>query len=547
MSAPIENPRVVVPAGRMPESPLPSHAPAIVGIASAAAVFVGTTVVLGWTFDVQLLKSILPGLVSMKVNAAAAFILTGTALGLSTMRRPSRFRRAGAVAASLAVALIGGVTLAEYALDANLGIDELIMADNQPHDSTLYPGRLAPATAISFLLLGIAFLLLPSARLGAVRLVRSLAIVVLLSTGIAIVGTLYGIRSPYSVRPHFWMPLPTAATFLVLSIAVLRVRPDFGLTLSPGSHDLRGALARRLIPIVVCMPIVLGWLYLVGATQGFYNFEFGMASFAVTMVLFLSMLVWSSGRLLKEADEHRSRAQEDMRSHRAALTHALQLSTIGEIAAGLAHELNQPLSAIHNWARGTVRRLSDDRYSVPELIEISGLIADESARASQIIQRLSLHAKKWDRPREMVDINTLAHHATRVIANLAERHDVAVSVHGAPDLPKTECDAIQIEQVVINLLRNGIDAMAGCRHENRLIVETRSVDGNVEVTVVDNGCGLPDDNTNKIFEAFFTTKPRGLGMGLAISRSIVESHEGRLWAECNPNGGATFRFTLPVA
>ena len=544
----IEGPHRHLATDRLQLSQPPSSPPPpIVRVASAAAVLVGTTVIVGWTCDIQILKTILPGMVSIKVNTAGAFILTGMALGLSTTQQHSRMRNAVAGVAALAVALIGGITLAEYALDTNLGIDELVTTDDQPQDWTLYPGRSAPATAASFLLLGIALLLLPSARVGPKRLVRSLVLVVFLASGIAIVGFFYGVRSPYSVRPHFWMPLPTAATFVIACVGVLCFRPNSGLTFPARGHDLRGELARRLIPIVVGVPIILGWLHLVGATQGFYNFEFAMASYATTMILFLSMLVWWSGRLLKVADEQRTRAEEDMRSHRAALTHALQLSTIGEIAAGLAHELNQPLSAIHNWARGTVRRLRNGQHSVPELVEISELIADESARASQIIQRLSLHAKKWDRPREMLDINTVSRHATRVIGNLAERHGVAVSIHSPPNLPNIQGDAIQIEQVVINLLRNGIDAMAECRHEKRLLIDISSVDANVEVIVADNGCGLPDDNAIKIFEAFFTTKPRGLGMGLAISRSIIEAHEGRLWAESNPNGGATFRFTLPVA
>jgi len=485
----------------------------------------------------------------MKVNAAAAFILAGMALGLSTTQQDNRLRKAVAVAAALAVALIGGITLAEYVFDADLGIDQLAIADNQPEDWTLYPGRPGPATAASFLLLGIALLLLPSEQLVAKRLVRILVLLVFSASGITIVGFMYGIRSPYSLRPFFWMALPTAATFIIVCIGVGCFRPNFGLMIRlSGSHNFGRVLANKLMPIAVGMPLILGWLHLLGNRQGFYSFEFAQASYAVTMILFLSTLVLWSARWLNAVDEQRTRAEEQMRIHQAALAHALRLTTIGEIAAEMAHELNQPLSAIHNYARGTIRRLSSGPHDVTELIEITRLIADESMRASKIIKRLNLHAKKWEPQRGIVDVNTAAIHATQLTAIEAQSHGIAISVNCAPLLSNVIGDAIQLEQVLVNLLLNGIDALDRCDLSRSLLVETKAACGSsVEVLVADNGCGLPHEHFDRVFEPFFTTKPNGLGMGLAISRSIIEAHGGRLWAEPNPNGGATFRFTLPAA
>jgi two-component system sensor kinase FixL len=249
--------------------------------------------------------------------------------------------------------------------------------------------------------------------------------------------------------------------------------------------------------------------------------------------------------IVRDLTEHKL-AEKKLGAHRDELAHVLRLNTMGEMAGGLAHEINQPLSAIRNYASGVMRRLGAGDCGRSELIEVAQLIADESERASTIIQSLKHFVKKGVPDQRLLDINALVRNAMGIMAIEAERRSVAMTARCALNMPRINGDAIQLEQVVINLLLNGIEAMENCAGTKRLLVEIGTVDADALVSVSDNGPGLPADYSENIFKAFFTTKADGLGMGLAISRSIVEAHNGRLWAEPNSDGGATFRIALPL-
>lgn len=253
-------------------------------------------------------------------------------------------------------------------------------------------------------------------------------------------------------------------------------------------------------------------------------------------------------RIQRDREEReRLRAEAQLENYRAELAHALRLNTMGEMAAGIAHELNQPLSAISNFARGTVRRLEGGAGKPADLIAAANAIADETARAAEIIRSLRRYVQKRALQQANLDINDIVRSAERIVAGQAHRRGVAVELRCASQLPLIEGDQIQLKQVVVNLLSNGLDALETQRGDPWLVIETRCCStGEIEVAVADNGVGLTAENEQRIFDAFFTTKPEGLGMGLAISRSMIEAHGGRLWAEANPQGGATFRFRLPV-
>jgi C4-dicarboxylate-specific signal transduction histidine kinase len=229
------------------------------------------------------------------------------------------------------------------------------------------------------------------------------------------------------------------------------------------------------------------------------------------------------------------------------LAHVLRADTMGEMAAGIAHELNQPLSAIINYAKGSVRRLQDGNTHPSDILDAMAAIAGEAARASEIIRSLKRYISRCETHRKRIDLNTVVEAAAQIVRGEAHQHEVALLVRCTTGLPKCFGDQIQLEQVVVNLLTNAIESLERARASRRLVVETsQSKAGEIQVSVRDNGPGLGTDGMQHIFDAFYTTKPQGLGMGLAISRSIVEAHGGKLWAEANPEGGAIFRFTLPV-
>jgi len=248
----------------------------------------------------------------------------------------------------------------------------------------------------------------------------------------------------------------------------------------------------------------------------------------------------------REAYERR-RAEEQAREHQAALAHVARVTTMGEIAAQMAHELNQPLAAIVSYAGGCIRRMRGGTERPGEILEALDQISEQAVRASEILKRLRAFVRKGEPRRERIRINEVVQNAIHFAEVEAKDYGVAVRFEPA-SVPEVRADPIQLEQVVLNLVRNGFEAIREANGPNKeLVIRTALDNGNVQVAVRDNGTGIAAEIAETLFEPFATTKANGLGMGLSISRSIVESHGGRLWATANPGSGTTFHFTLPIA
>lgn len=243
----------------------------------------------------------------------------------------------------------------------------------------------------------------------------------------------------------------------------------------------------------------------------------------------------------------RKHAEEAAHAHQAQLTHVLRLSTMGEMASGLAHEINQPLGAIANFATGCVRRLRNGGMHADDVLRIVEQIAGEALRAGTIIRRLRSLIRKDSSRQEQTDLNELVNDAVRLLASDLRNGDVTVALDLDEALPSIYVDSIQIEQVLLNLLRNAVDAMADAETDRRALhISTAIVDeATVELKVRDYGSGLPPTIGERIFEPFVSTKTNGLGLGLSISRTIIEAHGGRLWTTAHPDG-TTFAFHLPM-
>jgi signal transduction histidine kinase len=225
-----------------------------------------------------------------------------------------------------------------------------------------------------------------------------------------------------------------------------------------------------------------------------------------------------------------------------------RVSTMGELTASLAHELNQPLTAILSNAQAAQRMLDSDTADLAEIREILGDIVEDDKRAGEVIYRLRGFLKKGHLELSTLDIGELVSQVARLVSSDAIIRNVVIRLELASGLPPVSGDRVQLQQVVLNLLMNGLDAMresgAG---ERTLVLRTFGAGpASVVVAVEDSGVGVPEADLDHVFHAFYTTKPDGLGMGLAISRSIVEAHGGQLKARNNPEGGATFSFTLPT-
>jgi PAS domain S-box-containing protein len=240
--------------------------------------------------------------------------------------------------------------------------------------------------------------------------------------------------------------------------------------------------------------------------------------------------------------------QEALRRHQDELARVLRLHTIDEMAATVAHEINQPLCAITNYAQGGARRLRAGEVDSVALLEVFECIAAEGLRAGQILRGIRSFIRRESSEETAVDVRAVAGEALRVLESEARRHGVTVRLEDGEALPPVLGNAIQIEQVLVNLLLNGVQAVSDdeCVRREVVVAATRSGD-TVEVAVSDSGSGIAVDVASNLFSPFVTSKPRGLGLGLAISRTIVENHGGRLWATSMREVGATFRFSLPIA
>ena len=245
--------------------------------------------------------------------------------------------------------------------------------------------------------------------------------------------------------------------------------------------------------------------------------------------------------------QEREKAERTARLHREERDQFSRLGILGEMASNIAHELNQPLAAITNYAEGMTRFIDAGRHDPAFLRDGARGIAGQAERAGVIIRRIRSFVRRREARRERLDLNEVVRETLALFESSPARRGIALHVDLAAALPPVFAERIEIEQVLLNLLQNALDAMADDAQRSRgIVVSTRVAEHSVEVAVRDHGSGLSEQAQEHLFDAFFTTKPQGLGLGLSICRTIVESHGGRLWATHEPDGGLTMRFALPL-
>jgi len=241
----------------------------------------------------------------------------------------------------------------------------------------------------------------------------------------------------------------------------------------------------------------------------------------------------------------RRQAEEDLRQAQADLARISRITTMGELTASLAHEVNQPIAAAVTDANTCLRWLNRDHPDLEEAREAASRVVKDATRAAEIISRTRLLFKKVNPQWESVDLNEIIREMVTLLSGEAVRYSISIRTELAAGLPQVMGDRVQLQQVLMNLIINSIEAMRDVDGTRELTIQSqRGVDGQVLISVNDTGVGLPPQQADQIFNAFFTTKGHGTGMGLRISRTIVESHGGRLWSADNPPRGASFQFTL---
>ncbi len=255
-----------------------------------------------------------------------------------------------------------------------------------------------------------------------------------------------------------------------------------------------------------------------------------------------------ANRKLKIEMDERKRAEEQAHLHQAELAHVSRVSAVGELASGMAHELNQPLSAINSYAQGCALRLESGEIGPQELIDVHQHIVTQAERAGTIIQRFRGFLRKQGVSCTDVDLNKAVEEALELFSSEARKRDIRIELALAKRLPPVCAEMIQVEQVILNLMRNAAEAMQETEPYERILEITTFVaeDETVVIEIRDHGPGMSEETARHIFDPFFTTRPDGLGLGLSISRSIIESHGGRIELVRHDAQGVTLRISLPV-
>jgi PAS domain S-box-containing protein len=244
----------------------------------------------------------------------------------------------------------------------------------------------------------------------------------------------------------------------------------------------------------------------------------------------------------------RWQAQEELRNTQAELAHVNRVMTMGELAASIAHEVNQPLASIIASGDSCMAWLANEPPNLERARAAAGRVIQAASQASEIVQRIRALFKKTTASTTSVNVNAVIEDTISLLRHEARRHDISLLTELEADVPSVRADRVQLQQVILNLVMNAIESTASVdRERRRLVIQSaRSNQGELLVAVKDAGPGIDAQQAERLFAPFFTTKPQGIGMGLPISRSIIEAHGGRLWAEKNEPQGAVFQFVLPT-
>ena len=296
---------------------------------------------------------------------------------------------------------------------------------------------------------------------------------------------------------------------------------------------------------IVCSILTVSDLYLGPGRGGSELWKVLTNRFLAVSMIWITLTL---GVMRKNADQRRQQAEEQMLLHLADLAHMNRVHTVGQLAATLAHELNQPLAAISFQSEIASKLIEKSNHSKSQVLEALSEVTEQSHRAAGIIRSVWSLVRKSEPQRSLVQLNDLVREMARLIDAQLRQAEVALELR-LTSIPPITGDSTQLEQVLLNLLQNALDAVNSESHElPRVVVETLvSNTGDITCRVRDTGVGLVADQVEQVFERFYSTKPNGMGMGLAISRSIIEAHGGRLWTERSPIRGAVFSFSLPRA
>jgi signal transduction histidine kinase len=568
--------------------------------ASVIAMFVGTLFLVGWAFDLPALKSLPAELAPMYPTTATCFVALGVALWLSRTQSSQRGganlqRKVAAQACALFAALVGLVTLGEYLLGMNVGIDELLFRKALTLVQVPFPGRMAHLTGLEFVVLGAALVLLNAKSWSSQRLALYFALVGTVIGLITLVGYAYGAKALYRISTFSSVELQTALLFTLLGFAILCARPNHGPLSTVINRNLGGSIARLILPAVLTLPFVIGWLRLQGQHAGLYGTEFGSAISTISNDLIFAVLVWLGSRSLnkavaaslrsttqlKGANEELKTLNESLEQRvrdRTAELRATNIDLQTEVAertkieqvlhernielqnaaeakdrflANMSHELRTPLNGILGFAEflvdGKPGKVNPKQKEYLEDILNSGkhllqLISD-------VLDLAKMGAGKMELSPEKFSLGQAVEEVCAVTKPIAEKKSIQIEVHIAPEITDVTLDKQKIKQILYNLLSNAIKF----NHEGGKVfirAEPHETD-RVKLVVRDTGVGIKAEDSGRLFKEFeqldsgASRHYEGTGLGLALTRKIVELQGGTIEMESEVGQGSTFTVILP--
>ena len=508
---------------------------ALPSVASAFAVCIGILVLLGWSFDLEPLKRVLPGFVAMNPATAALFIFTGIALECARHGQSSDIATFVARLFAVIVVIAAGSELLEITGLWDSHVDELMFASRLSAKHDTLPNRMAPTTALNFSLAGLSVLLLDLR--GRSSLSQALAVLIGFGALLPITGYSYGVRSFAGLAAFIPMALHTAVTFIVLAAGIFFAVPHAPLVEPFATKEPRGVLARILLPLVVFLTLFLGWLCVWGARHEFFDSEFGAALYAITLCVLLAVLIrWSVsevGRLEAERSVINARLHELNRRK-------------DEMIAVVSHDLCSPLTGF----RIVIDLLREKKEEPTE--ELLGIMDDSALRMVSLVRGLldisKLQADKIELELEDVLVSEVIRQSMEPLAINANAKHIALKLHVATGEPLLRADRLRLSQIFSNLLTNAVKFTSSGGAVN---VTVEPVGGGVQVTVRDTGLGIPKEELPHVFDKYRQTKTKatagegGTGLGLAIVRELVLLHAGQITVASELNRGSVFTVLLP--
>lgn len=503
---------------------------------------IGVLVLFGWWNNIDQLRQVAAHLPAMLPNEALSFVLLGATLLLLQPAALPRWRRI----AGLALA-IGGFLLSILMLLQLLGL----MPSPLSHDwlvLAMLVTEVSPQSALAFLLTSIGLFLLGLKHLNWINIAQWAALLSVMVLVAIFLGFAHKEDMFYLISGYHGMSLPSASAFALLGWGIILAKVEHGFLRIMAHDSAGGEVARRVIFLMAIFPAMLGWLPLLLDSENLTHTQIESVLAAAMILVIIIMVIRLAYRLDHHAVSH-EQAEANARQHQADLAHMVRLNTMGEMASGIAHELNQPLTAINNYARACQRLLQQEDNATQRITEGLDSIQKQAVRASEIIRRLRAFVRKQQPQKSKVCLEQLIHDALTLTKTTSTRLHTPLLVELEDALPDLHVDAIQIEQVMLNIVQNAMDALQDVEPQRRQVLVRGYLKdaATVQVDISDTGQGMDAELQARIFDAFVTTKGQhGMGIGLALCRSIIESHGGMLWVNSAPGQGATFSFTLPV-